>query len=72
MANAPEVAQLQCEEETKGLLKAACFIAENELANSDLGHLVKFMKERSVFLSKSFQKERDKVRPIVYLQSGIV
>ena len=44
-ADATEVVQLQCEEETKGLLKTTYFIAENKLTNSKFGHLVKFMKD---------------------------
>ncbi len=45
MANAIQTAQLQGEEELKGLLKTAYFLAENELANSKFHNLVKFMKE---------------------------
>ena len=45
MAKAVEEAQLQCEEETKGLLKTPYFIAQNKLANAKFCHLVKFMKE---------------------------
>jgi len=45
MAKAIQEAQLQCEEGTKGLLKTAYFIAENELANAKFSHLVKFMKD---------------------------
>ncbi|MEQ2188426.1 hypothetical protein GOODEAATRI_014889 [Goodea atripinnis] len=45
MAKAIEEAQSQCEEETKGLLKTAYFIAVNKLPKAKFCHLVKFMKD---------------------------
>lgn len=45
MAKAIKEAQLQCEEETKGLLKTAYCIAQNELANANFCHQAKFIKE---------------------------
>lgn len=57
MAKAIEKAQLQCEEEMKGLLKTAYFIAENEMAKAKFCHLVKFMKDMECPAFKNLNAE---------------